>query len=118
MTLYDDLVLFAQQTKKFRESNIPILGSYMKNRVLLDKIKALVEIKHLIPVIIDALENIKHETPRQKIYNVLANAKFVIADDTEPCGEMIELEYCRNIGINTAIICKKKFTLFMDDMGL
>ncbi len=107
MTLSDDILLFAKQTKKFRESNVPILGSYMENRSLLDKVKALVETKHLIPIIIDTLENIKHETPRQKIYNVLSNAKFVIADDTYPCGEMIELEYCRNIGINTAIICEK-----------
>ncbi len=107
LTNSDEIILYAKQTKKFRESNVPILGSYMNNRPLLDKIKALIETKHLIPIIIDTLETIKHETPRQKIYNVLANAKFVIADDTYPCGEMIELEYCRNIGINTAIICKK-----------
>lgn len=93
--------------QKFVQSNVVILGSYIKQKSILDKLRILLEVQEYTPIIIEDIENIEHETPRQKIHSLLATCNFVIAEDTEPCGEIIELEYCRHVGVVTAIISRK-----------
>ncbi|GEM_PF-2287791 len=52
-------------------------------------------------------------TPRQKLHALLSVCNFVIAEDSVPCGEMLELEYCRHTGAITAIMHTGQRSSFM-----
>ena len=101
----DDLKKLEEITKK----NVVVLGSKNFKEETIGRITArLVEVGYT-PIVAfkfsGALQ--EHFTPRQRIYWFLADACFVIAEDTIPSGEMVELEYCKNIGVTTAILHDK-----------
>ncbi len=58
-------------------------------------------------------------TPRQKLHAILSVCNFVIAEDSVPCGEILELEYCRHSGAITAIMHTGQRSTYMTlDCGL
>ncbi|MBI4045078.1 MAG: hypothetical protein HY392_05195 [Candidatus Diapherotrites archaeon] len=94
--------------EKLKENTVVLLGSYKeKHREFLDNVATVLQIKfRYTPLILDNVYTVNKGTPRQVIHNLLSGCNFVIADDTVPSGESLELEYSRNVGALTAIICR------------
>ena len=89
-----DLVLGLYRTK------------YMKD--FLENISLLLQRKGYIPQVVENFKEIKYDTARQKLHCLLSLCNFVITDDSEASGEIVELEYCRNVGVVTAILSQEK----------
>lgn len=89
-----------------KEKRVTILGSTDRMRFL-KNIKIVLVEKEYNGIIIEELPHLKYETPRQKVHSFLSTSKFVVADNCIPCGELLELEYCKNSGVITAIMTKK-----------
>ena len=91
------------------EHNVVVLGSRFFKEDIIDMISAKLTQNGYTPIIAFKIsENFElHFTPRQRICWFLANSRFVIAEDSVPSGEIIELEYCRNLGVTTAVLHDK-----------
>jgi len=89
-----------------KEKRVTILGSSSR-MLFLKNIKISLIDRGFRGIIIEQLPHFMYETPRQKVHSSLSNSKFVIADNCEPSGELLELEYCKNSGVVTAMITKK-----------
>ncbi len=83
-----------------------ILGSYKTphGRNFFKRVSAVLDDSEIPYTVIKNFEGMEFETPRKKLHWFLSGAKFVIADDSMACGEIMELEYCRHCGIVTAIL--------------
>ncbi len=100
--------------EKLKEKMVVLLGCYIVEHLeFLKIIQTILEVKFQYKsIILEDMYNlgdgttISKETPRQIVHNIISSSNFVIADDTVPSGESLELEYCRNCGAITAIICR------------
>lgn len=96
-----------QETTK---NNVVVLGSKNFKEDIITKITSRLVERGYVPYVAFNLTEFvlpDHFTPRQRIYWFLADSCFVIAEDTVPSGEMVELEYCKNLGVTTAILHDK-----------
>jgi len=80
--------MFLESLKTNIERHFPYYGTTVKK---LDSVSALLK-----------------KTPRQILHFWLSNFAFVIADDTLPSGEIVELEHCLHCGAVAAIIARGK----------
>ena len=83
-----------------------ILGGYEKID-LLQAIQTELERMDFVPIVpgVGPFKELNYsETPRQKLHGYTSNAKFVLVEDSKPSGAIIELEYCRHVGVITPII--------------
>jgi len=100
--------------EKQKEKMVVLLGCYKEEHLIfLKNVKTILDVKFgYQSIILEDLYNIgdgstiSNETPRQILHNLISSSNFVIADDTVPSGESLELGYCRNCGAITAIICR------------
>lgn len=97
--------IFSKITKR----NVVVLGSRIYKEEVVNKISVKLLDNNLLPTpafkITQTIE--EHITPRQRICWFLSNSVFVIAEDSVPSGEIVELEYCKNIGVTTCILHDK-----------
>ncbi|MFH1472447.1 MAG: hypothetical protein ABIF85_06105 [Nanoarchaeota archaeon] len=91
------------------KDSVVVLGSRYYKEEIMGKIKSrLVDNGYAAFAAVEITRSFdEHFTPRQRIYWFLANSCFVIAEDSVPSGQMVELEYCKNIGVSTAILYDK-----------
>ncbi|GEM_PF-4539699 len=90
-----------------KEGRVTILGSGDRMDFLKNIKIAVQSLGNYRCIIIEKIPHFKYETPRQKVHSFLSSSKFVIADNCKPSGELLELEYCRNAGVITAILAQK-----------
>lgn len=90
--------------QEITDDSVVLIGSYSDN--ILKIIRECLEeiVPPFVPIIAKKVTAQHGMTPRQKLHAVLSICGFVIAEDSIPCGEMIELEYCRHTGAVTAIM--------------
>ena len=102
MTTPEDIA----KLNEISERSVVILGSKFFKDHIIEKISAILLDNKLSPSIAFKVQEDFdiHFTPRQRIYWFLSNSRFVIAEDSIPSGEMVELEYCKNLGVTTAIL--------------
>lgn len=98
---------YHDQLNEISKRSVVILGSRIYREKMIDKISSTVlDDGNFVPTIAYKLQQTfdRHQTPRQRINLLLAIASFVIAEDSVSSGEIVELEYCRNLGVTTAVL--------------
>ncbi|GEM_PF-4173910 len=114
---------FIKNTKSMEEDHLKkkhiviVLGKHIDdetNKIMKLFLMALQDIEidgeQLKPVTLQSIkveDTLKFETPRQKAHSLFSGAHFVVIENMCPAGQIVELEYCRNVGVMTAIVCKK-----------
>lgn len=98
------------ELNKTSSNLVVILGSKYYKEDILKKIEPTLAQKGYTPIVaFEISENFEeHFTPRQRIFWFLSNSVFIIAEDSIPSGEMLELEYCKTLGATTIILHDKK----------
>ncbi|MBB4119763.1 hypothetical protein GGR32_002069 [Mesonia hippocampi] len=79
-------------------------GEHMQK---LEKIAKILEENNLSPIIIKKKEDFKEEKPNQKILRHALQSKFIIIENTEPSGHLIEFEKIKITEKITAVIQKE-----------
>lgn len=101
------------EIEKIKQNSVVLIGSY-SDPVLKIIRECLEETgEDLAPVEARYVKERRGMTPRQKLHAILSVCDFVIAEDSVPCGEMIELEYCRHTGAITAVMHRGQRSSFM-----
>ena len=95
----------AKREMETKKSRVTILGSHERIHFLKNIKIAIQPTYH--GVIVEDMPHFKYETPRQKVHSFLSSSRFVMVDNCLPAGQLIELEYCRNSGVITAILVNK-----------
>ncbi len=82
-----------------------ILGSYsQENRWILATLADAINLRGYLPIQAREFFRWYGQTSRQWIANLCAIVRFIIAEDSYPSGESLELKYCTDVGQVTAIL--------------
>jgi len=97
-----------RKLEEVKENTVVLLGCYNgEHKTFLENIGTILQVDYGYgPMLLEEFYKVPSETPRQAVHNIISSCNFVIADDTVPSGESLELEYCRNCGAVTAIVCR------------
>lgn len=92
--------------KNVWNNSVLLLGSYSKpqSRMLMSNLAVLLAEEDYVPFLVEDLDRLSGEKPRQKVTFLISGVRFVIADDTHASGEILELDYCYNSGAVTCIL--------------
>lgn len=99
------------------DKTIAVLGSFEgRNKEFLEELKTILNSKpySYFVGIVDEISIPKEiKTPRRKLHFILSAVNFVVADDSYPSGEILELEYSRNCGAIVAILSRSRRSSWM-----
>jgi len=91
------------EVENITENSVVLIGSYSGSQLKIIR-ECLEEVSDSVAIEAKYVKDRHGMTPRQKLHAILSVCNFVIAEDSVPSGEMIELEYCRHTGAITAIM--------------
>lgn len=105
----DDTPNEITQLNEISKRTVVVLGSKHYKEPIIKRMDSVLTENKFVPLVAFKISEMfeEHLTPRQRIFWFLSNSRFVLAEDSVPSGEMIELEYCKDLGVTTAILHDK-----------
>lgn len=91
--------------EEVKNKNVLVLGSYSGDAYLkLEQIIRQLKVRGYNPVLVKDIPDNLYQNLRQKVVTLGSLSRFIILDDSEPAGQIMEVELCKNNEWVTVIV--------------